>query len=150
MQESVPNHLERLRLKGVVVSIQEKVSGRYQVSIEKMSESEPLITYRKGQKTLSKPEGPVALGKVCGQPAYCAGGNRYIGGMSSIQASVWNVGTCSMMPREIHKWGDPTRKNTDASSRGGATRSSDEASVMGVERRGCVIQSVSSGQPEME
>jgi len=31
------------------------------------------------------------------------------------------------------------RKNTDAGMRGGASRSSDEASVMGVERRGGVI-----------
>ena len=32
------------------------------------------------------------------------------------------------------------RENTDAGSRGGAARSSDEASVMEVERRGCIIQ----------
>lgn len=31
------------------------------------------------------------------------------------------------------------RKNTDAGARGGASRSSEEASVMGVERRGGVI-----------
>ncbi|EXF96341.1 hypothetical protein HK44_022495 [Pseudomonas fluorescens HK44] len=31
------------------------------------------------------------------------------------------------------------RKNTDAGARGGASRSSDEASVMAVERRGGVI-----------
>jgi len=31
------------------------------------------------------------------------------------------------------------RKNTDAGTRGGASRSSDEASVMEVERRGGVI-----------
>lgn len=32
------------------------------------------------------------------------------------------------------------RMNTDVLNRGGATRSSVEASVMGVERRGCVAQ----------
>ena len=32
-----------------------------------------------------------------------------------------------------------TRKNTEAGARGGASRSSEEASVMGVERRGGVI-----------
>ena len=31
------------------------------------------------------------------------------------------------------------RMNTDVLNRGGATRSSVEASVMGVERRGCII-----------
>ena len=35
---------------------------------------------------------------------------------------------------------DPARENTDAENRGGAARSSDEAPVMGVERRGCIIQ----------
>ena len=37
---------------------------------------------------------------------------------------------------------DTTRKNTDATVRGGAIRSSVEAPVMGVERRGGVIESV--------
>ena len=35
---------------------------------------------------------------------------------------------------------DPARENTDAENRGGAARSSVEAPVMGVERRGCIIQ----------
>ena len=35
------------------------------------------------------------------------------------------------------------RKNTDAGARGGASRSSDEASVMEVERRGGVIRPTS-------
>ena len=37
------------------------------------------------------------------------------------------------------KWRATTRKNTDAKGRGGAVRSSDEAFVMNVERRGSVI-----------
>jgi hypothetical protein len=53
------------------------------------------------------------------------------------------------MRRESYKWGDPVRANTDAPGRGGAARSSEEAPVMGVERRGRVIQSVLVGQPEM-
>ena len=69
-----------------------------------MSESEPPMTYRKVLKMLSEPESPVALGEVCEKPAYCTGGNRYIGGMSPIQAPAWNMGTCAVMAREIHKW----------------------------------------------
>ena len=42
---------------------------------------------------------------------------------------------------------DTMRKNTDARARGGAARSSDEASVMGVERRGRVIRSTSVTNP---
>ena len=36
--------------------------------------------------------------------------------------------------------GEPVRANTDAVRRGGVIRSSDEAAVMGVERRGGIIQ----------
>jgi len=39
------------------------------------------------------------------------------------------------------------RKNTNGLCRGGATRSSDEAFVMSVERRGCVIQLMKLSQP---
>ena len=42
---------------------------------------------------------------------------------------------------------DTTRKNTDARARGGAACSSDEAPVMGVERRGRVIRSASVANP---
>jgi hypothetical protein len=39
------------------------------------------------------------------------------------------------------------RKNTDGLYRGGAIRSSDEALVMSVERRNCVIQLMKLRQP---
>jgi len=39
------------------------------------------------------------------------------------------------------------RKNTDARTRDGAARSSDEALVMRVERRGSVIQSIKVANP---
>lgn len=68
---------------------------RDQVSIKEMSVSEPLMTYRKDQK-LSKPESPVALGPVHGEPDDRMGGNRYIGGMTLIQALARNVGTCCL------------------------------------------------------
>lgn len=48
--------------------------------------------------------------------------------------------------RRGQSW-ESARRNTDASRRGGATRSSEEAPVMGVERRGCVIRSIWIGQP---
>lgn len=39
------------------------------------------------------------------------------------------------------------RKNTDAGARGGATRSSEEALVMGAEQRGSVIQLMRVANP---
>jgi len=42
------------------------------------------------------------------------------------------------MLREKFKWRSHKNESTDAKHRGGATRSSDEVSVMGMERRGCI------------
>ena len=53
--------------------------------------------------------------------------------MSLAWALVWNVGTC----RPVLAGGEGL--STDAGHRGGPTRSSDEGSVMGLERRGRVI-----------
>ena len=44
------------------------------------------------------------------------------------------------MEREKHKWKPHKCESTEAGGRGGATRSSEEATVMGVERRGCIVQ----------
>jgi RNA-directed DNA polymerase len=44
------------------------------------------------------------------------------------------------MPREKHKWKPHQCQSTDAVHRDGATRSSDEDSVMGLERRGSIVQ----------
>ena len=44
------------------------------------------------------------------------------------------------MLREKPKWKPHEGESTDAEHGGGATRSSDEVSVMGMERRGCIDQ----------
>jgi len=54
LQGQAPNHPMLLRLRGVVVSDGEKADSIRQVSDEKMSESEPLMTHRNGLQTLSK------------------------------------------------------------------------------------------------
>jgi hypothetical protein len=53
---------------------------------------------------------------------------------------VRNVGTCVSMLREKSKWGTHKGESTDARHRGGVTRSSDEVSVMEMERRGYIVQ----------
>jgi len=60
--------------------------------------------------------------------------------MILIQALLWNVGTCwfNAKGRGIKLQRDTA--STNVNQRGGATRSSDEAAVMAVEQRGCVIQ----------
>jgi len=55
-------------------------------------------------------------------------------------AAVWNVGTCALLLREPFKWKPHKSVSINAKRRGGPKCSSDEASVMEVERR-------SSGHP---
>ncbi len=57
-----------------------------------------------------------------------------------LQAFVRNVGTCVSMLREKPKWRTHKGESTDARHRGGPTRSSDEVSVMEMERRGWLIR----------
>ena len=44
------------------------------------------------------------------------------------------------MTREKYKWKPRKYESTEAEHRGGATRSSDEDPVMGLERRGSIVQ----------
>ena len=64
-------------------------------------------------------------------------------GMKVARARSWlGQGTwepVASMPREEPKWRSHEGQSTDAGHRGGTTRSSDEGSVMGLERRGRVI-----------
>jgi hypothetical protein len=54
------------------------------------------------------------------------------------------------MLREQSKWKNHKDLSTDAEHRGGAICSSDEGSVMDVERRGCIVQLGLIKQLEME
>ena len=84
-------------------------------------------------------------------PACGPGGVRCKGGVSSLQALAWNRRTCrldtdgqtsgAMLPLwsprgRTSRGQDRVGKSTDARHRGGPARSSDEGSVMGLERRG--------------
>lgn len=72
-----------------------------------------------------------------GRPAYCLDGVRHKSGTNLIEAFVWNVGTCRFDDKGETQGGGPTKgESTDAKHRGGLPRSSDEVSVMEMERRG--------------
>jgi hypothetical protein len=60
------------------------------VSIEKMIESEPLMTYREDVSVVKIGGAADLRDKVREESDYCAHGNRYTGGMSSMQALLWN------------------------------------------------------------
>ena len=75
-----------------------------------------------------------------GRPVYCPLGVRHGGGVSLIQAFVWNVGTCRLDAKGDTQAEIPQESEYRARHRDGATRMSVEGSVMGLEQRGCVIR----------
>ena len=80
-------------------------------------------------------------------PADCPGGTRHRGGVSLILAFTLNCGNLSpRCSRERHKRRTREADSIDARHRDGQVRSSDEAPVMGVERRDLVTQQGFMGQ----
>jgi hypothetical protein len=78
----------------------------------------------------------------------CASGVRHRGGVTMMQARVRNVGTWSLDAKgEARAESIREGESTEARRRGGAARSSEEAPVMGVERRGCIDSLNSIRQP---
>jgi hypothetical protein len=66
-----------------------------------------------------------------------------------ILAFEWNLGTCRSDAKGEIQVEDHKDESTDAEHRGGLPRSSDEAAVMEVERRGVTCPKLQIGQPEM-
>jgi hypothetical protein len=89
----------------------------------------------------SKPGSDVAPGLAGSKPAYASSGVRHRGSVSVIRALMLN---CGNLRRRCEGKGTSLKgeaDSTDAPPRGGATRSSVEAAVMVVERRGRIIRS---------
>jgi len=82
-------------------------------------------------------------------PADCPDGARHRGGVSLIRALMLNCG--NLLPRcirERHKRRAREADSIDARRRGGQVRSSEEASVMEVERRNLATRQGFIGQLE--
>lgn len=94
---------------------------------------------------MSKLGKPLVLqDKVQREPVYCLDGIRHIGGVTLVRAFMWNVGTWSSGVKGELEIGMPHREeSTEAERRSGAVRSSEEVSVMDMERRDCIVQVVS-------
>jgi hypothetical protein len=68
-------------------------------------------------------------------------GIRHIGGMTLIQASVRNLGTCRPDAKgEVQAEGLRKDESTDAGHRGGDVRSRREGPVMGLDRRDVIVR----------
>jgi hypothetical protein len=89
----------------------------------------------------SKPGVYVNPGSAWREPAYWPCDVRHRGSASSVRAPTLNCGNLRSRCEGKGTSAKREAESTDARSRGGATRSSDEVSVMGMERRGRVIRS---------
>jgi len=93
LQGQVSNRLALRRPKTWVVSGPRKGRARpCQVWIRKTNESEPLMRRRKGMNAIETRPRMKAWDEVRKEPAYGPDGGRRKGGVSLIQALVWNVG----------------------------------------------------------
>ena len=99
------------------------------------------MTCRKVQDDVETGGNSLTRDESGGRPDFRPDGIRHEGGVTLDQAFVWNAGTCRHDDKGETQAGGPCEGEiTDAWHRGGATRSSDEGPVMGLERRGCVVQ----------
>jgi hypothetical protein len=148
LQGLASNHPMLLRSKVVVVSDGEKADLIRQVSDEKVSASEPLMTHRNGFQLLPKRvavgSARISVGETClrttWQPVYRR--HELITGLDTERGNLnWDAKRKDQVVTAM-------RPNTNVQVRGGAVRSSDEEAVMALERRSCVITSEQSDQPE--
>ena len=92
-------------------------------------------------KTTPKPGGMDGPGSGQTEPVDGLSGVRHEGGVTLAQASMRNVGTCRCDAKGEVQAGDPCEdESTETQHRGGATRSRDERSVIGRDRRGGVAR----------
>ena len=82
------------------------------------------------------------------QTVYCPSGIRCRGWRDSCSGLVWNAGTCRFGDKGENQMGKThENESTNTKHRDGTTRSSDETSVMEVERRCRVVWCCSWDQP---
>jgi retron-type reverse transcriptase len=150
VQAEASNHPLLLPLREVVVRELGKGRARPgQVRTVESNASEPLMTCRKCRNGV-KTGGESLLREQSGGDlftAQAASGMKAARTRSRLLCGTWEPVT--PMPREERKGKSPKRASTDAGYRDGATCSSAEGPVMGLERRGCPIRPEATGQPAM-
>ena len=99
------------------------------------------MTCRKVQDDVETRVNSLTWDKSGGRPDFCPDGIRHEGGVTLLQAFMWNAGTCRPNAKgEIQVGGPYEGESTDAGHRGGAIRSRAEGSVMEPDRRDRVVQ----------
>ena len=141
LQEQVANHRKRLGSKAPVVSVAEKRCRQASGENRRRRTTVNCRSSVESAQMTSKPGLDVTPGSAWREPVYRPCGVRHRGSASSVQALTLNCGNlrsrCKGKGTSLLCEAD----NTNAWSRGGATRSNDEVIVMMMERRGRVIGS---------
>lgn len=153
LQKLASNH-HKLRLsRAVVVSVVRKGGKQIrQVRSRETNVSEPLMTCRNVQnRCRNRDLGFYPVRRSWGETAYRPTGIRHEGGVTLEQALIRNTGTCrSDAKGEAQAARRRKSKSTDAGHRDGDVRSRDESPVMGLDRRGVVIQLYHVNNPRGE
>jgi hypothetical protein len=139
LQEQVANHRERRGSKARVVSVTEKAPRGVRCGTGRRTQVNCRSSVESAQTT-SKAGSDVAPRLVWTGPAYGPDGVRHRGSASLFRALTLN---CGNLRRRWQAKGASSKgeaDSSDAPSRDGAARSSDEAAVMAAERRGGVTQ----------
>src|SRR3954447_15343330 len=139
-REQASNHPKRHRSKAVVVSVGGK--GRRYRSGEERGDERERTTDDVSKHFLATSKPGALLGQGWEVPDDGPTGVRHGGGV--IRASMRNVRTCRSDVKGAGQAGSPC-KSTKAEHRGGVARSSEEGSVMELERRG--VRWDDDGQP---
>ena len=138
LQERVANHRKRRGSKARVVSVTEKASQGVRCGTGRRTHVNCRSSVESAQTT-SKAESDVAPRSAWTGPAYGPGGVRHRGSAILLPALMLN---CGNLRRRCEAKGTSPKGEADSSnapSRDGAARSSDEAAVMAAEQRGGVI-----------
>ena len=77
------------------------------MSVEKTNESEPLMKCRKRGDVIETRLQSLAWDEARREPVDCPSGGRHEGGVSPLQALVWNVGTYRLDVKEKIQVEDP-------------------------------------------
>ncbi len=141
-QVQASNHCKLRSSRAMVVSVAGNGGTRFrQVRSGEASESKPLMTCRNSKGDVKTGSAIFFRDKRGGCPEGCPSGIRHISGANPNQALVWNVRTCRPDAKgDVQAAENREDQRTDAGHRGGAARSRDEGSVMGLDQRGCVVQ----------
>jgi hypothetical protein len=139
LQEQVANHRKRRGSKVRVVSVTEKAPRGVRWETGRRTTVNCRSSVESAQTT-SKPVSEVAPGSVWPIPAYGPGGVRHRGSAILFQALTLNRGNLQRRCEAKGTSRQGEADSSDAPPRDGAARSSDEAAVTVVERRGGVIQ----------